>query len=999
MSEQILKAILQLLAIVAKEDDLTTDEIAIVENFLAEQLTVEEAKEYFNMFIKWTQEAHDVSEESKRILGICNQINKEQTAQQKIVVVLNLIVLIAADGIVSKREKSILYQISDNINVPRNVTDLVKAFVIYQERNKIISENILVIDNGSNLIPDKCKHLQFPAFEGFVFILRIPNQEVYFAKYIGENDLILNGSAMRSQRIYNFSSGSVIKTVNSAPIYHSEVINIFRQISSEHHLTFTANDLSFKFKNGKIGLQNVNIQEESGSLIALMGGSGAGKSTLLNVLNGNEIPSDGSVRINGVDIHVSKSKIEGVIGYVPQDDLLIEELTVFDNLYYAAKLSFKDASNDELTKLVDNTLESLGLYETRRLRVGSVLDKTISGGQRKRLNIGLELLREPSVLFVDEPTSGLSSRDSENIMDLLKGLSLKGKMVFVVIHQPSEDIFKMFDKLIILDVGGYQVYYGNPVGAVSYFKDIAKIVDQSKSVNPEQVFNIIESKVVNEYGNFTNKRKVSPEQWHDYFLDRIVIPKIKETDVIPHKTLHIPKRFKQLAIFTIRDIKSKISNRQYLAINLLEAPLLALLLSYIIKYSPEDSGLYQFKENVNIPVFFFMSIIVALFMGLTVSAEEIIKDRKILKRESFLNLSRLSYLNSKLIILFSLSAIQTLTYVIISHAILEVQGMHLAAWMILFSVSCFANVLGLNVSAAFKSAVTVYILIPLLIIPQLILSGVVVNFDKLNPSITTEDKVPMIGEIMASRWAFEAFSVTQFKDNAYNSIFYPYDQIMAESEFKTAYLLPRLVSDLEYIHHNMGGLDKNKKTEIVDKLSTIKNEFGKQLEKIGFDKFPEYDQLEEGKFDANTYEQSIDFLRKLKSFYNTKFKNANEEKQVRLKAYNSSPDMREEFLQLRNQNENETNSQLVKNVITQHRIIEHENELIQKIYPIYLVPEFPDHLMDFRVQFYQPSKHFAGILFNTLHFNISIIWLMTLLLFITLYLDLLKKLLNIFNKS
>ncbi len=115
-------------------------------------------------------------------------------------------------------------------------------------------------------------------------------------------------------------------------------------------------------------------------------------------------------------------------------------------------------------------LNSIGLYEAKDLKVGSPLEKTISGGQRKRLNIALELIREPSVLFVDEPTSGLSSRDSENIMDLLKELALKGKVIFVVIHQPSSDIFKMFDKLLILDLGGRPIYYGNPVDGVLYFK-------------------------------------------------------------------------------------------------------------------------------------------------------------------------------------------------------------------------------------------------------------------------------------------------------------------------------------------------------------------------------------------------------------------------------------------------------------------------------------------------------------------------------------------------
>lgn len=194
------------------------------------------------------------------------------------------------------------------------------------------------------------------------------------------------------------------------------------------------------------------MSEESGKLIGIMGGSGAGKSTLLNVLNGIEIPSGGSVTINGKNIHTQREDIQGVIGHVSQDDLLIEELSVYENLFYNAKLCFGNLSDEEISKKCHQLLASIGLAKTK-LKVGSPLEKTISGGQRKRLNISLELIREPSVLFVDEPTSGLSSRDSENIMDLLKELALKGKLIFVVIHQPSSEIYKMFDKLMILGCG------------------------------------------------------------------------------------------------------------------------------------------------------------------------------------------------------------------------------------------------------------------------------------------------------------------------------------------------------------------------------------------------------------------------------------------------------------------------------------------------------------------------------------------------------------------
>ncbi len=574
---------------------------------------------------------------------------------------------------------------------------------------------------------------------------------------------------------------------------------------------------------------------------------------LLHVLNGTEKPSSGKVLINGIDIHRDPKKIEGVIGFVPQDDLLIEDLTVYQNLYFAAKLCFSHLSEKAVHKLVMRTLEDLGLMETRDLKVGSPLRKTISGGQRKRLNIGLELLREPAVLFCDEPTSGLSSRDSENIIDLLKELSLKGKLVFTVIHQPSSDIFKMFDKLVILDTGGYQIYYGNPVDAVSYFKQNINLINSEEgecthcgNVNPEQIFNIIETKVINEFGNFTMERKFSPEQWNQIYQQRSKSPIVERSKEEPHSTLSIPKWLKQTRLFSARDLLSKLSNQQYMVINLLEAPLLAFILAFIVRYYNVDDPFrvgYVFSKNLNMPAYLFMSVIVALFMGLTVSAEEIIRDRKILKREAFLHLSRSSYIISKIGILFMISAIQTAMFVTIGNLILGIQGMFFTHWAILFTASCFANLLGLNISSAFNSAVTIYILIPVLLIPQLILSGVVVKFDKLNPVIGNEATVPFVGDIMASRWAFEASMVAQYKDNRFERQFYPMDKVMAESDFKKIYHIPALETKIAFINLNLKSPEPGIKEEVNKSFMLLRNEIGRELESVNKTDFKAMEKL------------------------------------------------------------------------------------------------------------------------------------------------------------
>ena len=227
--------------------------------------------------------------------------------------------------------------------------------------------------------------------------------------------------------------------------------------------------------------------------------------------------------------------------------------------------------------------------------VGSPLKKILSGGQRKRLNIALELMREPSILFVDEPTSGLSSADSEKVMYLLKKQCLKGKLVFANIHQPSSDIYKLFDRMMAMDKGGRVVFFGNPMDAIVYFKNQANYVNPDESeclscgnVKTEQPLRIIETRMVNPFGKSIRRRKISPEDWYERYKKHVeprvldfMITNPVEKEVFPDVYLEVPDWFKQVKLLIKRDFATKRSNKQYLAIALLEAPLLALILGYM----------------------------------------------------------------------------------------------------------------------------------------------------------------------------------------------------------------------------------------------------------------------------------------------------------------------------------------------------------------------------------------------------------------------------------
>ncbi|MEM9390363.1 MAG: ATP-binding cassette domain-containing protein, partial [Bacteroidota bacterium] len=950
MSEEILKALTQLFAIITKQDGgVTEKERQFVISFFKQELDQETVNEYLELYDKFSGYSKDKSKESEepskkrrltsvrdsvKTLGLCKKINKTLTQKQKVVVLIKILELVGSDKNFTPQRMEIIDTISTVFNIVKDEYKLIESFVIQDKTEALDFSDLLLVNANNTSTLENAKHYSSD-INGNVIFLKVNSVDMYFTKYMGDDDIVLNAFIMLPNRVYLFSHGSTIKTPLGSALYYSDLTTIFNEELRTTKLSFNAHIEEFRFPNGALGLRDVKISEGPGKLIGIMGASGAGKTTLLNVLAGIETPTKGSIKINGFDTNTEKDRIHGVIGYVAQDDLLIEELTVYQNLYYNAKLCFAGFSEEELDKRVIDVLESLGLDQRKDLRVGSVLDKTISGGQRKRLNIALELIREPAVMFVDEPTSGLSSRDSENVIDLLKELSLKGKLIFVVIHQPSSDIYKMFDKMYIMDTGGFPVFYGNPVEAVTYFKRATNQVDSERgqcetcgNVNPEQIFNIIEAKVVDEYGQLTNKRKVNPKGWNESFTENFEIEEVVNVNDEPPQSLDIPNKIKQAFIFTTRDLISKISNKQYLLINLLEAPLLALILAFIIRYKSSPYGdEYIFRFNENIPAFMLMSIIVALFMGLTVSAEEIIRDRKILKRESFLNLSWSSYLVSKLSILFLLSAIQTLSFVIVGHLLLEIREMTFAFWLVLFTCSCLANVLGLNISSAFNSAVTVYVMIPLLLIPQMILSGLLFSFDKLNNVLSTKGKVPIVADFMASRWAYEAMAVYQYKNNSFEDPYFDFDKYESQADFKAAYIAEELKRKQESVAKNYNSDDVETQNTVKVDLSILKNEINKLDFKEGLEDL-DIDGLTIENYSPDADQKLSNYLQKLKKHYQgvyNKIVAAKEQKMFQLgenKGYNLN--------EYKNTYFNESLADLVQNVAETDRIIEFNGQLIQQ---------------------------------------------------------------------
>jgi ABC-type multidrug transport system ATPase subunit len=1006
MSEEILKALTQLFAIITKQDGgVTENERQFVISFFQQELEQSAIEGYLHVYDTIsgyrTQGTHYEDEkntipsvkDSLKTLAICKKINKTLIQKQKVIVLIKLLELVGSDKNFTAQRMEIINTVAVVFNIPKEEFRLIEKFVISENPEELDQPDILVANEKPSAVALNQKHIH-AHLEGHLIFIRVSSVGLYFVKYIGPDNNNLNGFILQPGRIYLFSHGSTIKTQGGNALYYSDLVADFNNEIFTTRLSFHAHIDEFKFKNGAIGIQQVEISEGPGKLIGIMGASGAGKTTLLNILAGLEKPTQGTVTINGFDLFRDRKVLEGVIGYVSQDDLLIEELTVYQNLYYNAKLCFANLSEQQLHERVITVLENLGLEQRKDLKVGNALNKQISGGQRKRLNIALELIREPAVLFLDEPTSGLSSRDSENVIDLLKELSLKGKLIFTVIHQPSSDLYKMFDKMVIMDTGGFQVYYGNPVEAITYFKKATHQVDSNRgqcelcgNVNPEQIFNIIEAKVVDEFGQTTHKRKITPVEWHKKFVAQFKPGRVEEVNEEPKHNLALASPLKQFFTFTTRDVLAKISNRQYLLINLLEAPLLALLLAFIIRYNSAPNGKeYIFRYNENIPAFLLMAIIVALFMGLTVSAEEIIRDRKILKRESFLNLSWNSYLLSKMAILFFLSAAQTLSFIAIGNLILEIKGMTLAFALVLFSTSCFANVIGLNISSAFNSAITVYILIPLLLIPQMILSGLLFRFDKINELIGNKEKVPVLADLMASRWAYEAMAVHQFKNNEFEKPYFDYEKRASIADFKAAYLADELQKRIQFISDNGQSKDDSIQKQITVNKNIIRQTmqyetFRKGIESLDFSTALNSQPFEPVAVRLETYLESY------RKFYQNEYRRCSDLIEKKMTFYEKNGiDVGTE----KNLYYNESLADLVRNTAAPDRLVEYKGRIVQLFDPVFQDLK-PQHALDYRRPFFASEKNLLGFTIGTYAFNLIIIWLMSLAGYLLLYFKVLQK--------
>jgi ABC-type multidrug transport system ATPase subunit/pSer/pThr/pTyr-binding forkhead associated (FHA) protein len=499
-------------------------------------------------------------------------------------------------------------------------------------------------------------------------------------------------------------------------------------------------------------LDDVGLTIQPNEFVGLLGPSGAGKSTLMDSMNGMRPATSGYVLINNLDLYRHLDSLKQSIGYVPQDDIIHRELTVYRTLYYVARLRLsRDVSTREIDQIVNEVMDVTGLSERRDVPVGQ-----LSGGQRKRVSIAVELITKPSVIFLDEPTSGLDPATEEKIMKLFRQIAESGRTVVLTTH--AMENVKLFDKIVVL-MRGKLVFYGAPQEALVHvkaesFKDLYdKLegpIDQQTAALPPLPATATKSQ---QQARKLQREQISEqvaEDWKRKFQGTEAYRRnvVEPLSLLPRdgKTVAPAKRRKS-AVDAIRQWGTL--TRRYLEVlsrdkfNLLilfgQAPIIAFLTYLVVgSKSPRDFP-------------YFMLALVSIWFGTSVASREIIRERAVYARERMVNLSLLPYVASKLFVLALIVSFQCLL-LFGSLKFLHYAGlMNLPGWaipqvIIILLTAMVGLALGLFISAMVKTSEMATSLVPLILIPQILFSGLV------GVPVNT---ARVIGTLMPATWAFD----------------------------------------------------------------------------------------------------------------------------------------------------------------------------------------------------------------------------------------------------
>ncbi|WP_018970709.1 ATP-binding cassette domain-containing protein [Rubritalea marina] len=611
-----------------------------------------------------------------------------------------------------------------------------------------------------------------------------------------ERTLLINNHPVKSGA--QIADGALIRLSASQAIrcrFSEGIIDEERTVIQELHL----DGISHRFNKNSTALDSINFKVMRGEMLCIMGPSGCGKSTLLATIAGHLKPDRGHVRFNGISLYQHRSRLAPFITMMPQEEALNPHLTVREHLIHASAIRRPHLDISEHERRTESILAELALSPLAERKVGSAGDKTISGGERGRLNLGLDLGSAAEIFLFDEPISGLSSKDSEHVTETLRALA-RDKIVLASLHRPGASVLALFDKVLLLDKGGKVAYFGSPSGMNRYFAQASNELHipnhhrhQGGNQNADFVFDVLETPLLSTIGTHESQsftRRFPPSFWQERHENHRLIQKVavgneevqtqlgdmpRADDNMPIPVPR-PRRIRDQFILFITHLKraavAKVRNKGTFYSTILEAPLLSLLIALTLRASAEGS--YEFSTGLHIVTYLFLAVTVAMFLGLTNSATEILRDMPVLRRERNTRYGTGLYIAAKFTTLSLLAIIQCAIFVSLGHFMLEIKEMWLSHWLWTSLTAMTGTAMALLISTIVKSERAALSSIPLLLVPQLLLAGALVPFGEMNRGLfiggdaaRNDGAEPVPAIFMPLRYSFEGIILSQATENPF----------------------------------------------------------------------------------------------------------------------------------------------------------------------------------------------------------------------------------------
>jgi len=926
---------------------------------------------------------------------ICYQININLNQTERYLAYIRLVEFVREDGIINLMEEKFIRMVGSIFSIEENEKEIIKKFLLGKIEDEDALKRILYFTDDPG---DKSEELEgawieknrpsnygennrrfLENLQGNLYFLHVSTLNIFCFYYVGKKLLRTENHDILQGRIYLLENSMKIMAEGIPDIRYDNVVNHFLKSLEKAKIILQAENTSL-VKKGRTKIHPFYLNENTGHMVGILTHHPAERTLLLEMLSGIIKPSTGNISLNGYDIIKEKYKIQGLIGYVPSKSILFDEFTIYENLYYNASTSLGKLSSSDIRKQVNIYLKKLDLWEIRYIKVKKL--QGIFQGKRLLLSIGMELIREASVLIIDEPEEKLAPYYAEKIIKILKHLALEGKLIITSLQFPSSMSLKTLDKILILDEGGYIIYHGNPREALQYFKTNHLPIKSSRSECPtcgniegDKILYFVESNRIDESGNHTHERKIKPSEWYEKYKQQVELekaPPVKKS--IPFTLTRLPNIPRQFFVFARANFIATFRNKTALMIHLMLAPVLALLFSMVSRHTP--GNVYNFGINENIPQFLFIITVSALLTGLTSGIIAFKRGKGAMEKDVLLHLSWFSFINAKIIFLGCISVLQVLLYVAISHWILKI-NMVISLFLILFSITITGNLIGMYLSSYPTSTAYKYLLINMVIFAQLLLGGTVIPYRNLAGD-SNPRHVPITGNLMPARWAYEALMVEQFKNNKYEKFFYELEKTVREASFITSVLIPRLLEITTMLRQNQGQILQQEKLKDINILQHEIEWLGKRE---GIFPFEYISDISYSNYNTELLEELDDYLTYVKiHFFERSRKNLEKIRNIKEQYIKAMGNKK------LNHYKNSHFNQAVAKLVTRHDeplvIYETENTIFQNRDPIYTYP-----INNFgRAHFYAPVKKFNYQYIDTLWFNIAMLWLFSLLFYTLLML-------------